>query len=60
MSENTGGQAAMKGSGKEPVGLNLSAEARRLLLDMARKSGLSQTGIAELAIREKAEKDGVK
>jgi hypothetical protein len=48
------------GSGKKPVGLNLSAEARRLMAELAEKNGVSQTGVVEIAIREKAERDGVK
>ncbi len=48
-----------KGSGKKPVGLNLSADARRLMAELAAKIGVSQTGIVEMAIREKAQKEGV-
>jgi hypothetical protein len=60
MSEQITEAPQAKGSGKKPIGLNLSSEARRLLLAMAEKSGLSQTGVAELAIRERAEREGVK
>ncbi len=48
-----------KGSGKKPVGLNLSAEARRLMVEVATKKGVSQTGVVEMAIREMAEREGV-
>ena len=41
-----------KSSGKKPVGLNLSAEARALMVALAEKRGVSQTGIVEMAIRD--------
>ena len=40
--------------------LRLSPEAKRLLQRMAEKLGLSMTGVIELAIREKARREGVK
>ncbi len=49
-----------QGTGKKPVGLNLSAEARRLMVEIATKKGVSQTGVVEMAIREMAESEGVK
>mgnify|MGYP001611351405 FL=1 len=42
------------------LSLRLSPEAKRLLQLLAKKSGLSMTGVIELAIREKAKRDGVK
>ncbi len=50
---------AKKGSGKKPIGLNLSEEARRLMVALAAKRGVSQTGVVEMAIRDMAEKEGV-
>ncbi len=48
-----------KSSGKKPVALNLSEEARRLMVELAAKRGLSQTGVVETAIRDMAQKEGV-
>ncbi len=45
-------------STKKSVGIRLTDEAVRLLRDMAADKGLSQAGIIELAVREKAERDG--
>jgi hypothetical protein len=45
---------------KKSVGLRLTEDALRLLRAMATKTGLSQAGVIELAIREKAARDGVK
>ncbi len=45
---------------KKALGLRLSEDAVALLREMARRNGLSQAGIMELAIREKASRDGVK
>lgn len=47
-------------STKKPLGLRLSADAVALLREMAQRNGLSQAGIMELAIREKATREGVK
>ncbi len=44
---------------KKSIGLRLSGEALRLLKLMAGKSGLSQAGVIELAIREKATREGL-
>jgi hypothetical protein len=44
---------------KRAIGLRLSPEGIRLLRVLAGNSGLSQAGIVELAIREKAQRDGV-
>lgn len=51
--------APKQGSGKKPIGLNLSAEARRLMVELASKKGVSQTGVVEMAIRDMAQKEGV-
>ena len=51
--------ATKNGTGKKPVGLNLSAEARRLMADLADKKGVSKTGVVEMAIREMAEREGL-
>lgn len=45
---------------KKPLGLRLSEDAIALLREMAARNGLSQAGIMELAIREKASREGVK
>ena len=44
---------------KKPVGMRLSEDAVSLLKTMADKTGISQTGIVELAIREKAKREGL-
>lgn len=40
--------------------VRLSDDAKRLIAEMSRKLGISQTAIIELAIREKAKREGVK
>ncbi len=45
---------------KKPLGLRLSQDAIQLLREMAQRNGLSQAGIMELAIREKAAREGIK
>ncbi len=52
-------EGTKKGTGKKPVGLNLSAAARGLMAELASKKGVSQTGIVEMAIREMAQREGV-
>ena len=42
-----------------PTSYRLSDEARRLLVLLAEKLGVSQTSILELAIREKAKREGL-
>ena len=44
---------------KKQVGIKLTAEARRLRSELARKLGVDQTAVVELAIREKAAREGV-
>ncbi len=44
---------------KKALGLRLSEDAIALLREMAQRNGLSQAGIMELAIREKAAREGV-
>jgi hypothetical protein len=44
---------------KQKTSVVLSTEARELLLQMARESGLSQSAVLELAIREKAGRENV-
>lgn len=45
---------------KQSTTHRLTEEARLLLQALARKSGVSQTAIMEMAIREKAKREGVK
>lgn len=45
---------------KQRLGFSLTTEAQRLLRELKKKTGLSQTSVVEVAIREKAEKEGVK
>ena len=40
--------------------LRLSLEAKRLLLALAKKSGISMTAKLEITIREQASREGVK
>lgn len=40
--------------------MRLSAEAKYLLAKLADKLSISQTAVMELAVREKAKRDGVK
>jgi hypothetical protein len=47
-------------SGRTRLGFALTAEAQRLLKGLRDKHGVTQNGLIELAIREKAERDGVK
>jgi hypothetical protein len=47
-------------STKKSLGVRLTEDALKLLREMASNTGLSQAGILELAIREKAARDGVK
>lgn len=46
-------------TGKQKTSVSLSQEARRLLERLAEKSGISQSAVLELAIREKAKSEGV-
>ncbi len=48
----------MKDEGKKQTAFRLSEEARRLLEVLSRKLGVTQAAIVELAIREKAQKEG--
>jgi len=43
-----------------PTSHRLSDEARRLLALLAEKLSISQTAVLELAIREKAKREGIK
>jgi predicted transcriptional regulator len=45
---------------KPPTSFRLSDEARRLLALLAEKLSISHTAILELAIREKARREGMK
>jgi hypothetical protein len=45
---------------KHRLGFSLTAEAQRLLRELKTKTGLSQTSVVEVAIREKAEREDVK
>jgi hypothetical protein len=47
------------GAPKQKTSVALSAEARQLLALMATKSGISQSAVLELAIREKAKREKV-
>jgi predicted transcriptional regulator len=44
----------------KPTSVRLSDDAKRLINLMSQKLGISQTAIIELAIREKAKREGVK
>lgn len=43
---------------KQAVSMRFSLEALRLLTEMSRDLGISRTAVVELAIREKAKRDG--
>jgi predicted transcriptional regulator len=45
---------------KRLTSIRLSPEAKRLLADLAKKLSISQSAVLELAIREKARREGVK
>ncbi len=62
MASNTTKQAAKDTApaGRQRLGFALTAEAQRLLKGLKDKHGVTQNGLIELAIREKAERDGVK
>jgi predicted transcriptional regulator len=45
---------------KNPTSIRISDEAKRLLAQMAEKLAISQAAVLELAIREKAKREGVK
>ncbi len=47
-------------STKKAVGMRFTQDAVELLKGLAQKNGLSQAGVVELAIREKAAREGVK
>jgi hypothetical protein len=49
----------MNRSLKKPLGLRLTEDAITFLRVLSNRTGLSQAGIVELAIREKASRDGV-
>jgi predicted transcriptional regulator len=44
---------------KHITSMRLSPEAKRLLAVLAQKLGISQTSVNELAIREKAKREGI-
>lgn len=44
---------------KQPTSLRLSPEAKRLLEELAKKLGVTQAAIVEIAIRRLAETEGV-
>ncbi len=52
-------QEIQKSDDKKQIGVKLTGEARRLRAEIARKLGIDQTAVIELAIREKAQKEGV-
>jgi predicted transcriptional regulator len=45
---------------KKPTSIRLSEEARRLRALLAKKLGVSQSAVLELAIRELARREGIK
>jgi len=45
---------------KQLTSMRLSSEAKRLLALLAQKLSISQAAVLELAIREKAKREGVK
>lgn len=48
------------GSGKKPTTVRLSAEAQRLLALLSERDGISKTAVLELAIRQMAQREGVR
>jgi hypothetical protein len=46
--------------GKRATSVRLSEDARRLWVALAVKLGVNQTAVLELAIREKAKREGLK
>lgn len=48
------------GSGKKPTTIRLSAEAQRLLVLLAERNGVSKTAVLEMAVRQMAQREGVK
>jgi predicted transcriptional regulator len=44
----------------KPTSVRLSDDAKRLIAEMSRQLGISQSAIIELAIREKAKREGIK
>jgi predicted transcriptional regulator len=53
-------RATIDGMKKNPTSIRLSDEAKRLLALMAEKLAISQAAVIELAIREKAKREGIK
>lgn len=49
----------MQARPKQPFSVRLSPRGKRLLVRIAKKLGVSQTAVLELAIRDKAESSGV-
>jgi len=47
-------------SKKQPTSLRLSPEAKSLLVELAKKLGVTQAAIVEMAIRRYAKSEGVK
>lgn len=45
---------------KTPMHMRLTGTARQLMAEMAKKKGISQTAVVELAVRLMAEAEGVK
>jgi len=48
------------GMNKKQTNFRLTPKAKALVIKMATELGISQTAIVELAIQEKAKRDGVK
>ncbi len=46
-------------AGRLRVGFALTPEAQRLLRELKKKHGITQNALVELAIREKAARDGI-
>lgn len=53
-------RATISGMKKNPTSIRLSDEGKRLVALLAEKLAVSQTAVLELAIREKAKREGVK
>lgn len=53
------GQQSQSKTGKKQKNLYLSDQARQLLALLALNTGISETAVVELLIREKAARDGV-
>jgi hypothetical protein len=47
------------GDEKAPMHMRLTGTARRLMQEMAKRKGISQTAVVELAVRQMAKTEGI-